>query len=176
MSDVSDNINFLSPLGFRFVIKKLPNVSYFSQSVEIPALSLPAISVTNPLARIQFSGAPLDYSNLNLEFRVDEDLKNYLEIHNWLVGMGHPVSLDQTRQLSQDSATPFLKVGQAASYVSDATLMILTSHKNPNLSVTFRDLFPISLSSLRFDSTETDVNYLSASVSFSYLRFDIETA
>lgn len=176
MNDLTDNINFLSPLGFRLVIKKLPNVNYFAQTVEIPSISLPAISVRNPLAPIPFPGAPLTYDNLNLEFRVDEDLKNYLEIHDWLVGLGHPITLEQTKQLSQESTTPFLKLGQAASYVSDATLVVLTSHKNPNVNVTFRDLFPISLSALRFDSTETEVNYLSATATFSYLRYDIESA
>lgn len=168
------NLNFLSPLGFRFVIQRLPNVNYFCQNVIVPSVSIQGIDIPTPLASIPYPGGRLTFEPLTLRFRVDEDLKNYIEIYNWLVGLGHPVSLDQTRQLSASSATPSLKVGSAASYVSDASLVILTSHKNPNYLVSFRDVFPISLTELQFDSTAQDVNYLEASVTFRYLRYDFE--
>ena len=39
------NKNFLSPLGFRFTIKKAPNLNFFVQSVNIPTLSLGTVDV-----------------------------------------------------------------------------------------------------------------------------------
>ena len=50
---------------------------------------------------------------------------------------------------------------------SDATLMILTSKNNANLEVRFRDLYPISLSVLDFNSTDD-----ATSVTFEYKIYE----
>jgi len=50
--------------------------------------------------------------------------------------------------------------------------MILTSKNNANLEVRFRDLYPISLSGLDFNQQATDVNYLTASVTFEYKIYE----
>lgn len=168
------NTNFLSPLGFKFVIKKLPNVNYFSQAVQIPSINMNAIDTPTPLAIIPRPGDRLVYDQLSLRFRVDEKLANYLEIHNWLTGLGHPKSLTQTRDLSRASDIPKIREGSALSMVSDGTLIVLSSHKNPNVNVFFRDMFPTSLTELLFDSTSADVEYLEATATFRYLRYDVE--
>lgn len=168
------NLNYLSPLGFRFMVKKLPNVNYFCQVVTLPNISMNVIESTTPFSTIPRVGDKLIYDPLTIRFRVDEDLKNYLEIHNWLVGLGHPQSFTQTRNLSASSDMPKLKEGSASSFMSDGTLVVLNSHKNPSYYVFFRDIFPISLSELSFDSTQTDVDYLEASVTMRYLRYEFE--
>ena len=83
-----ENANFLSPLGFRFIVDKLPNVNYFCQSAGPPAVALTELSLPNPLLNLPFAGTKLDYSPFDIRFRVDEDMKNYLEIYDWLVGLG----------------------------------------------------------------------------------------
>lgn len=170
-----DNINFLSPLGFRFVIKKLPNVNYFCQNVSIPSVSINQTSFPNPVINIPMPGSKMAYEPLTIRFKVDEDMKNYIEVMNWLTGLGHPVSFDQTRDLSRSSPVPSQKLGTQASFVSDGTLVILTNHKNPNLTVTFMDMFPISISELQFDSTDSDVLYLECIATFAYRSFKLET-
>lgn len=168
------NPNFLSPLGFKFVIKKLPNVNYFCQSVQIPTISMTVIEQSSPLLSIPRIGDRITYDQLSLKFRVDENMANYLEIHNWLTGLGHPVSLNQTRNLSRSSHIPKIREGSALSMVSDGTLIVLSSHKNPTVNVFFHDMFPTSITELTFDSTATDIEYLEATVSFRYLRYDVE--
>jgi hypothetical protein len=39
IDNTPENKNFLSPLNFRFQIKKAPHVNFFVQSVNIPAIS-----------------------------------------------------------------------------------------------------------------------------------------
>lgn len=170
-----DNVNYLSPLGFRFVIKKLPNVNYFCQNVSIPSVTLGTTSYPTPLINIPLPGSKLEYEPLTIRFKVDEDLKNYVEVYNWIVGLGHPISLDQSRDLSRASPVPSLREGAAASYVSDGTLLILTNHKNPNVSVTFRDMFPVGVSELQFDTTDSDVIYLECIATFRYRSFELST-
>lgn len=170
-----DNVNYLSPLGFRFVIKKLPHVNYFCQNVSIPSVSLGVAEYPTPLVNIPMPGGKLSYEPLTIRFKVDEDLKNYIEVYNWLLGLGHPISLNQTRDLSRTAEVPALREGAASSFVSDGTLVVLTSHKNPSHSVTFRDMFPIALSELQFDSTDVDVIHLEGIATFRYRSFEIAT-
>lgn len=168
------NLNYLSPLGFRFSIKKLPNVNYFCQSVSLPGISLGSIEQSSPFGIIPKPGDRLTYSNIPIRFRVDEDFRNYIEIHDWMVGLGHPESLDQTRELSAASPGPVRRLGTVASFVSDGTLTIQTSHKNASINIFFQDLFPVDLTELTFDSTAGDVDYLEATATFRYRRYTIE--
>ena len=56
---------------------------------------------------------------------------------------------------------------------SDGVLQILTNTENLQYNVMFKDMFPVSLSDLEFDSTDTDIQYFSASVTFKYSVYTI---
>jgi hypothetical protein len=164
----------LSQLGFRFVIRKLPNVNYYCQEVTIPEIGITHSTQGTPFASIKRPGDKVTFGDLTIQFKVDEDLANYKEIFNWLVGLGHPESFDQTRALSKAAIpTPF-KTGAASSFVSDASVIILSAMKNSTHQFTFRDLFPIGLSISKFDSRDNNVNYVTATATFAYQQFTIE--
>ena len=94
-------------------------------------------------------------------------MKNYLEIYNWLVGLGFPDNFDQYKNFEQAS------VNQRN--LSDATLSILSSKYNPNLRVKFQNMFPESISELQFSTTATDIDYLEATVTFRYSLYTVES-
>jgi hypothetical protein len=54
---------------------------------------------------------------------------------------------------------------------TNAQLHIATSQYNPAFVVEFRDIFPVSLSNLQFDATITDVEYITAEVTFKHQQF-----
>src|SRR5690606_103637 len=56
LDKVPSNNNFLSPLGFHFSVRKLPNVNFFVQRVRIPSISLPPADTPNPFVKIPYSG------------------------------------------------------------------------------------------------------------------------
>jgi hypothetical protein len=161
------NKNFLGQTGFRLVLERTPTVNYFSQSASLPAISLGAANIVNPLIDYPLPGEKLTFSPFNISFRVDEDLKNYIEIYNWLVGLGSPGSTDQYKNYKNASINQ--------SILSDATLSILSSKYNPNLRIKFQKMFPESISELLFTSTGSDIEYLEATVSFRYSLYTIET-
>jgi hypothetical protein len=172
------NINFLGQNGFRFAVKRLPNVNYFCQAVAIPSVSIGVIEVPTPLAFIPRVGDRITYDPLVIRFKVDEDLVNYFEIQSWIEGMGHPESLKQTADLANQIRKDmplYRPAGAAATFVSDAVLSILSSNKNVNKNIFFYDLFPIGLTELNFDSTNTTLEYLEASVTFRYRKYVLET-
>ena len=44
---------------------------------------------------------------------------------------------------------------------------------NPNLEVTFKDLYPVSLGDVQFDLSQTDVEYITATADFRFRSFDV---
>lgn len=161
------NKNFLSPLNFQFQIKRAPYVNFFIQKVNLPSLSLDFAVQPNPFSNIPLAGEHLQYGDLQITFKVDEELQNWFEIHNWLRSLGFPDNYQEYANLAVNSIT------SGNGVLSDITLLISDSAKNPNYSVTFRDAFPTSLSEVSFQSTDTDVNYVTATASFRYILYDV---
>lgn len=156
------NKNFLSPLGFKFVINKTPNMNFFVQSVDIPDVSNDYAEEPTPFKRIPYVGTELSYGDLQITFKIAEDMSNYIEIFNWITGIGFPENFEQRAELQNQPLTS----GQGL--YSDATLIILSSSMNPVMEVSFKDLFPVLLSSVRLDSTTDDVTYVEATATFKF--------
>lgn len=174
MSDIP-NKNFLSPTGFKFDIKKLPNLSYFVQKVNIPGLTLGQADVSTPLVKLPVPGDHIGYDFLNVTFKVDEDMNNYNELYDWIVALGYPDNFDQakgawTRGTFIQKASDEMN---SKGVYSTAQLIILTNSMNYNLSVDFNDVYPLKLSELMFDATVPDINFVTASAVFVYRSFKI---
>jgi hypothetical protein len=165
MTDIT-NKNFLSPLNFKFMLKRAPHVNFFIQKINIPGISLPQVETTNPFVNIAYAGDHLQYDTLEMTFKVDEDLQNYLEMHGWLRAQGKQ-SFPEYKALA--TTAPYTGEGLK----SDISLTVLTSNKRANYEIVFKDAFPLSISSIDFNTTDEDVQHVLASVTFRYLYYDI---
>ena len=168
-----ENRSYLSPLGFRFNLNRTPTTNYFVQNVRLPTLSLGQFDLEDPFVRLPTPGTKLTFDPLDITFLVDEDMSNYLEIHEWLRGLGFPESFEQYSSFLRNTNTVSTQ-STGSKVFSDGSLLILSSHQNTNVKIIFEDMFPISLSDLSFDSTLTDVEYLKATVTFRYRLYTIE--
>jgi hypothetical protein len=168
LENTPTNPNFLSPLNFKFSIKRAPHVNFFVQKINLPSISLPTIDTPTPFVKIPQPGEHLDYADLTLSFRVDENLQNYLEIHNWIRALGKPKDFSEYRALAQNPNY----TGDGLR--SDLTLMILSSSKNPNYEIVFTDAYPYDISELTFDTTKSDVEFIEATATFKYVLFEIK--
>jgi hypothetical protein len=169
------NRNFLSPVGFKFTLSKEPKVTFFCNSARIPEITLSLNQQPSYLKDIDVPGDKLQYGDLSLRFLVDEDMVNYMAVHNWLTGLGFPETTQQYRDLLSNETDVTRDLDSKKAF-SDGSLYILDSSYNTSAIVKFKDLFPISLSSLEFDSTLTDVQYFTADVVFKYTIYNINTA
>ena len=88
-----ENRNFLAPTGFKFQLNRTPKVTYFGNAVNIPSITLGVAEQPSYLRDIPLPGEKLDFSDFSLRFLVDEGLENYMEIQNWMRGLGFPESL-----------------------------------------------------------------------------------
>ena len=166
------NRNFLSPTGFRFTLNRAPKVAFFGNTANIPSMTLGVANQSTYLKDIEVPGDKIIFEDFSLRFLVDENLENYMEIYNWIRGLGFPESLEEIYNLQRTG-----KIDQPLDKVmnifSDGTLQVLTSHQNPNFKVVFEDLWPYSLSTLQFDATSEDIQYFTADVSFKYTIYNI---
>ena len=102
-------------------------------------------------------------------FHVDEDMKNYIEIHDWMIGLTAPT--EHVEYTSYVAHT--LKNRSREDVFSDAHLQILTSHKNVGRAYKFFDAFPTSLSPLEFDTTDSEIQYLDATLTLRYVTYEL---
>ena len=96
-----ENRNFLSPVGFKFALKRSPKTAFFCNQANIPDLTLGIAEQPTYLRNIPTPGDKLEFGDLNLRFLVDEDLGNYMELQNWLRGLGFPESTEEFAELEE---------------------------------------------------------------------------
>lgn len=163
------NKNFLSPVGFKFSLTKEPKIAFYCNSARIPEISLSLTEQPTYLKTIDIPGGKITYGDLVLTFLVDEDMENYITIHKWLTGLGFPESTEQYKDLVTNEDN----LQNEKREFSDGSLYILDNNFNTNIIVKFKDLFPISLSALDFNATQTDVQYFTSEVTLRYTIFNI---
>ena len=182
-----DKMDYASPVQFRFKCTKLPQVEFFCQSANIPGISLGSATQPTSLYDVPIPGDKITYQDLSITFLVDENLNNYKEIHDWLLGLGFPSNHNQFRDLQATSADRFpgstrstaatgtstpRPLAEGGIY-SDATLTVLNSKNIAKTEIRFQNLYPTSLGSLSYDVKASDVDYLQAAVSFTYMNYNI---
>jgi len=149
LTDQPKNINPLADVQFKFDVAALPNTSFFIQTVNLPGISLEGATIATPqLQNFSRHTGVITYEPLSVTFMIDEYLKNWQEIFEWMVG-------------------------EESKYTS-AVLTIVSSSMNPTLEIHFKDIFPTSLSEIAFDSTTTDPVYQIATVAFNYTEYIIK--
>jgi hypothetical protein len=168
------------------MINQLPKVQFFTTAANIPDISLGEAVIPTPYKDIPIMGDKITFGNLEVSFIVDEYLENYITIHEWLIGIGFPKNRTQFSDFrSNTSNNPSAAktvstdtVGRASAdkgLYADATLSILSNKNNPLVEVRFSDMFPVSLSALSYNQQATDVEYLTAEISFRYKLYEIVT-
>lgn len=156
--------NYLSTGGFDIKVSRLPHVEFFAQKFTIPSISAEPVETQTPLRSFYSVPDKLRFADLDLAFIIDENMNNYIEIFEWLKGLGSPDNLQQYAAL-EDS-----KEG----LTSDISVILLNSHKNPNIKFTFLNAFPTGLTPISLDMSQQDVVYAEATVSMRYDAFTVE--
>jgi hypothetical protein len=168
-----ENRNFLSSVGFKFTLNRAPKVAFFTNIANIPGLTLGVTNQPNYLKDIPIPGDKMVFDDFTIRFMVDENLENYMEIQNWMRGLGFPESLREIYNWQKNRESFEQPTKSDMNLYSDGTLIALTSNNVFNFQVKFRSMFPYSLSVLEFDATRPETEYFTAEVSFKYMIYDI---
>ena len=149
------NLNQLNVISFETNFLRMPTVNYFCQRVNIPGITLSSSVLSTPFANIPIEGDVLEFEDLTIGFIVDEDMQNYLELYNWLQSIGFPEKFPQ-----YDNETLKIK--------SDVNILIHTNKSNPNYSIVFKDVFPVYLGTISFDTNATSLEPIVIDAGFKY--------
>ena len=179
--------DYASPIQFRFKCTKLPLVEFFVQSANIPGISLGSAQQNTPLIDVPLPGDKVTFNSLDISFLVDENLNNFKEIHDWILGLGFPDNHTQFQNLQSAGSDRFpgstrstaatgtntpQPLNEGGIY-SDAILTVLNSKNIAKTEIRFKNVYPTSLGGLTYDVRLTDVDYINASVSFNYTSYEI---
>ena len=179
--------DYATPTQWRLAFNRTPKTTWFCTTANIPGITLGEAQYPTPMADVIISGDKLTFETLNITFLVDEELQNYRELWEWLVGIGSPVNHSQwstvltkgdsaIRQFGTDDTDPRTKsTYEESNLYSDATLIVYNSKNIPKVNVQFKNMFPTSLSSLEYTQEASDVEYFKASATFRYLYYEFET-
>jgi hypothetical protein len=156
----------------RFAVYNLPTISYTCTKYSIPGVSVKELRTSNPNTPLKFPGTVPEFEEMQLSFLVDQNCQNWLEIFNWIIGDSFPEYGEQRPEWVAAKPNATFR-GTAYPMHSDATLFVLSTQNNPLFEVRYYDLFPVSLSSLEFDTGTTEAAPLVATCSFRYRSFQI---
>ena len=176
---------------FKVYLPIFPTTEWFVQTCNVPGVTMGSSVRATPLIDMPMVGEKLTYDDFNMTFIVDEQLKNFREIHAWLVNMGAPQSSSQFQAISSnyvvrpDKDVKFYRdvngvstqvTGQTSDrdLYCDITLFILSSKNNPVVKFTMFEAFPTSLSALDYGQTDTDTTYVTCNASFAFTLYTIE--
>lgn len=161
------NTNLLQPTKFLLTFSRLPDVQYFCQQINLPGVNMGQAMMNTPLIDIPIASNKLTYNMLNINFTVNENMSNWVQLYDWFRVFGSPKSMaDRKTQLEL----------QGGKLYSDATLTVLSALNNPIVSVNFFNAFPISLNDIQFDTTLSADTIVTGGASFMYSHYEIVPA
>ena len=189
MADTSQPTVFDYATGtqWRLTFNRLPKTTWFCTAATVPGIQLGEASYPTPMTDMMVTGDKLTFETLNITFIVDEELQNYRELWDWLVGIGAPKKHSQWRTIldsgdgavrsfgTPDTDSRTKTTFDESNLYSDSTLIVYNSKNVAKVNVNFKNMFPTSLSALEYSQEATDVEYFKATATFRYLYYEFET-
>ena len=172
-------LDYLRPSFFRLEFTNLPRTTYTCQVANIPELNIGAATQQTPTRDIPLIGDKLEYGDLNIEFILNEDMSNYIEIYNWILNIAGTDLVNMTtddfrKALVGYPSTPSRNKDDSRGIYSDASLYIINSSNRPIIKVNSLDVIPVSIYVPTFDITNINQDPMTARAVFKYRIFNIE--
>jgi hypothetical protein len=145
---------------FQFSMSKVPNIVYFCQSAILPGMKFGEIEQPTIFSHpIKVPSGSIRFDPLILGFKVDENLTNWLEIHNWMKSNSNYISNSQIPYQEQ---------------TSDGILLLTNSSYKPKIKIVFRKIFPVLLGGIEFSTNSPDSKEAQSTVNFSFTDYSVE--
>jgi len=148
------NNNLLPLTGFKMAVgeNQFKLLQHFAVSANMPGVNIAEVSTTFRNLSGYVPSDHISYDALNVRVAVDENMHVYDEVFSWL---------------SSCTTSNILPV-------HDIVLNFLTSKFNITRSVSFKNVFPVSISSIEFNVQNTEVDYAYIDVGFRYDNFTFD--
>jgi len=171
------NRDILQSTKFKLNFTRLPGLTFFCQTANLPGLSLTEVMRNTPFVDLYVPGEKCIYDTLNVTMLVDEDLRDWQAIHDWLRAMTFPTEFEEYAKMETQFRDTQLRRGgwqKIPPQYADASLTIHTNKNNPNIRVMFKDAFPTTLSGIQFSALDSAENIITCDVTFRYSYYNLE--
>lgn len=161
------SIAFLSPLHFDVSFSGLSGVQFMTTAVDIPGIALSNPAVPTPFNPFYAPADKMQFDELTIKFKVDDQAANWLQIFDWMNSIGFPATYKQRAAVeSQASGVQVLR--------SDLSVILQDYKKNPALVFTFVDVLPSRLGGMALDASVQGVQYVEAVAQFRYRQYTVK--
>ena len=171
-------LDYLRPAFFRLELSNLPRTTFTCQVANIPELKIGYAVQPTPALDIPVIGDKVEFGPLNVEFIINEDMSNYIEVYNWILSIASRelvnYTVDDFRRAAVNYPLTLNKGSLDNSLYADASLYLINSSNVPSVKINYYDVIPISLESIPFDITSNNQNPMRATATFRYRLFNIE--
>lgn len=154
--------NNLHSNAFSFSLHRLPDTTFRVVELTLPGISITPVNSGYPSGSQYFPGSAVEFEPLQVTFVVDENLKNYQEIYRWIT----------QQRYNEQVYTPTSP--EETFLVSDGTVITMTNASNPNRVFSFKDLFPIDLGPIQFNTRDSTPEIVTCTVTFRFAYFTLE--
>jgi hypothetical protein len=157
---VSNQLDYLLPSKASLDVMGAVPFSINVQKFKVPSMYGYVAEHPTPMYARPLPGNKMTYDILEISFLVTENIQSWKVLHDWMRGIYAP---ERTEEYINKKL-----------YLEPAVITSYTSANNPFMRFKFVDIFPVKLEEISFDVTATDADPVTCSVSFAYLRYDIE--
>lgn len=159
--------NYLQNNGFQLILPRFPHTAYYSTSFVLPSIELPNAHIQTPFSKIPLAGDEVIYEPFTFSFMLDDQMKNYREIYDWMFAIGYSKQYSDFKNFPNRGGGKVESLGE-----QDAAISILSGKSNPTAHIIFRDAIPIALSGVEFSTQGSTTEYLMATATFAYTFFE----
>lgn len=153
-------VNFQLDTHHRFILKRLPNMTFYCQSVNLPGAGIDVINQPVPMFNtIKRPGGEIMHDDVMVQFLVDDGMSNWREIFQWIKECSNYT--DHTEYKSPQEHL-----------CDEAQLFILNSSHKATFRIDFYNLFPNSIDGIQFD-TKSHSNQIYCNAAFSFSHYEI---
>jgi len=170
---------------FKVFLPLFPTTEWFVVRANVPGVSLGQAVQTTPMIDMPIIGDKLTYDDFYVTFLVDEQLKNYTEMHDWLINCAAPQTRSQFQGKERPEGIPKRPQTEIMDLIlgnikesdrdlySNLDLFIMSSKNNPVVKIQMVEAFPISLTNIEYSHQESDVTYAECTATFAFSYFTI---
>ncbi len=156
--------NLLTANQFKFSTSRIPILSEFVTGVNVPSIEFISTDLKTAYGvNIPIGTGKYIFSDLTVNFLVDEELESWREIYEWIRRLG-PMN-DNSEEVMYDNCFDSS---------TTAELLIMNKAYKPNFKFVFYNFFPIALTGLSFTSTGSDTLQVSSAATFRFAYYELE--
>ena len=164
IAKIPDNTSILQSTKFTVVFPTMSCLKYFSQTMSVPGVSTTPVEVSIPFASTYRHGDKLVYDVFSVNAIIDEELRVWEETYNWLRALTKPTKFTEYARFYNARGELY----------HDAILTINTNANIPNIRVKFKNVHPIALGGIDFNTADNAQTIPTADITFRYDFFEIE--